>query len=57
MTKLPARERELILLKYKYGYTNDEVAELMELTKSNIIKIDQRAKKKLRELCEEEGLL
>lgn len=57
MTKLPARERELILLKYKYGYTNEEVAELLGLTKSNAIKVDQRAKKKLRELCEEEGLL
>lgn len=25
MAKLPARERELILLKYKYGYSNNEV--------------------------------
>lgn len=57
MAKLPARERELVLLKYKYGYNNDEVAKLMGLTKSNAIKIDQRAKKKLRELCMEEGLL
>lgn len=57
MAKLPARERELILLKYKYGYSNDEVADLLGLTKSNAIKIDQRAKKKLSELCMEEGLL
>lgn len=57
MAKLPARERELILLKYKYGYSNNEVAQLLGLSYSNAIKIDQRAKKKLRELCMEEGLL
>lgn len=57
MAKLPARERNLIILKYKYGYSNDEVAKMLGLSKSNAIKIDQRAKKKLRELCMEEGLI
>ena len=57
MAKLPARQRELILLKYKFGYSNDEVAKILGISKSNAIKIDQRAKNKLRELCGEEGLL
>lgn len=57
MARLPARERELILLKYRYGYRNEEIAKLMGLTKSNAIKIAQKAKKHLRELCKEEDLL
>lgn len=57
MAKLPARERQLIILKYKFGYTNSELAKLLGLTKSNVIKIDQRTKKKLWELCKKEGAL
>lgn len=57
LAKLPEQQRDIILLKYKYGYRNEEVAKLMGLSKSNTIKIDQRAKKKLWELCMEEGLL
>lgn len=57
MAKLSPRQREVILLKYKYGYTNDELAQILGISKSNVIQIDQRAKKKLRKLCGEEGLL
>lgn len=57
MAKLPARQREVILLKYHYGYTSKEIARIMDITEANAAKIDQRAKKKLLELCQEEGLL
>lgn len=57
MSKLSGVYREVILLKYKFGYTNDEVAKILGISKSNAIKIDQRAKKQLYELCGEEDLL
>lgn len=57
MSKLFGVQRQVILLKYKFGYTNGEVAKILGISKSNAIKIDQRAKKLLYELCGEEGLL
>ena len=57
MSKLSAVQRQVILLKYKFGYSNGEVANILGISKSNAIKIDQRAKKLLYELCGEEGLL
>ena len=57
MAKLPARQREVILLKYRFGYSNEEVAGLMDTTVSNVLKTHQRAKQRLRELCEEESLI
>ena len=57
MAKLPTRYREIILLKYSYGFSNKELAKLMGITESNAIKLQQRAKQKFRELCEREGVL
>lgn len=57
MSKLSARYREAISLKYCYGYTIAEIARIMDITESNAAKLEQRAKKKLRGLCQEEGLL
>ena len=57
MAKLPARQREVILLKYKFGYNNGEVAKILGISQSNAIKIDQRAKKALYELCGEVDLI
>ena len=57
MSKLPARQRELLLLKHKFGYTSDEIAQLMGISKSNAQKIHQRAKQRLVELCKKEGLI
>lgn len=54
---LPPKYRECILLKYHYGYTTKEIAQILGISESNAIKLDQRAKKKLRQLCEEEGML
>lgn len=57
ITQLPAKYREVLLLKHFHGYSSKEVAKIMKLSEANVIKIDQRAKNKLRVLCEEEGLL
>lgn len=57
MSKLSGVQRQVILLKYKFGYTNGEVAKILGISKSNAIKIDQRAKKLLYELCGEGDLL
>ena len=55
--KLPARYREMILLRYHHGYTVREVAKIMGLSLQAAIKLDQRAKNKLKKLCEEAGIL
>lgn len=55
--RLPARYREMILLRYHHGYTVREIAKLLGLSLSAASKLDQRAKNKLKKLCEEEGIL
>lgn len=55
--QLPARYREIILLKYSHGYNLHEISQIMGISLSATIKLDQRAKKKLQSLCEKEGLL
>lgn len=55
--KLPVRYREMILLRYHHGYSVREIAAMMDLSLAAAIKLDQRAKNKLKTLCEEEGIL
>lgn len=55
--ELPGRYREIILLKYVYGYSIAECASVMGIKKDNAAKLDQRAQKRLRQLCEGEGIL
>ena len=55
--KLPARYREMILLRYHHGYTVREIAKIMGLSLQAAIKLAQRAKNKLKKLCEEAGIL
>ena len=57
MAKLPARYREVLLLKYAYGYTCREIGRLMGISAVNADKLLQRAKAKLERLCKGEGLL
>lgn len=54
--RLPAQSRHILLLKYRYGYTNRELAHLLRLSEANVIKRTQRAKEKLAQLCKEEGI-
>ncbi len=56
ISQLPPRYREMILLKYSCGYSTREAAEILQISFSAASKLDQRAKNRLRELCEKEGL-
>ena len=51
------RYREMILLRYHHGYTVREIAKMLGLSLPAAIKLDQRAKNKLKKLCEEAGIL
>lgn len=55
--KLPPKYREILILKHRHGFTNKEIAKMLSLTEANAIKLEQRAKGKLFELCRMEGLL
>ena len=54
---LPARDRDILMLRYRYGYTAREIAKMLNLSEANANKRIQRAKEKLEKLCKEEGLL
>ena len=55
--KLPARYREVILLRYFQGYSVKEVAAVLGLSVAAASKLDQRAKNRLKDLYEKEGKL
>lgn len=54
--KLPERQRAILILKYQHGYELKEIAKMLNITYRNALQIEQRAKAKLRLLCEEEGI-
>ena len=45
--KLPAKQRQVIWLKYYYGYSLREIASMLNISLAAAIKTDQRARKKL----------
>lgn len=55
--RLPARYRELVLLKYGQGYSLREIAGLFDISLAAAVKLDQRAKRKLKEFCIQEEIL
>lgn len=55
--RLPARYRAWIQLHYAQGYTAEETAEILGISKEAGYKLGQRAKQRLEILCREEGLL
>jgi len=57
LDKLPIHYREVLILKYKYGYSNSEVAEILDSTTEAVHKMSYRAKKQLQEILEGEGVL
>ncbi len=57
MTQLPVRYRQVLLLKYKYGFTTREIGKIMEISPANAAKLEQRAKAKLEDLCKEAQIL
>ena len=52
---LPVRYRDLLMLKYDNGYSNREIAQLLDMTEENVKKTIQRAKAKLRSVLQEMG--
>lgn len=54
--KLPERQRAILILRYHHGYDLREIAQILNITYRNAVQIEQRAKAKLRTLCEEEGI-
>ncbi|MCR5785459.1 MAG: RNA polymerase sigma factor [Eubacterium sp.] len=51
---LPDNYRELILLRYDNGFSEGEIADIVDMTPANVQKTLQRAKKKLAALLEED---
>ena len=50
---LPPRYREVLMLRYAHGYENAEIAPLLSLSRENVKKIIQRARKKLEEILQQ----
>ena len=57
MAKLPPRYREILLLRFVYGYSMRETAELMGIPFTTVGKLSQRAKERLYEICRDAGVL
>lgn len=55
--RLPGQYRDILMLKYRYGYTNREISRILHISEANTTKRIQRAKQKLDALCAEEGIL
>ena len=55
--KLPAKYRQFIQLKYYHGYSTRETAKLLGISLAAASKTDQRAKKRLEQLCKEAELI
>ena len=55
LAKLTPRYRQIILMKYYHGFTCKKIAKQLDITETNAIKLDQRAKNKLLQICREEG--
>lgn len=55
--KLPARYREMIVLRYVYGYSVKETASVFGVSVATASRLNQRAKTRLKELYEKEDAL
>ena len=53
--QLPTIQRQVIWLKYYYGYNLREIAKMLDISLSWAQKIDQRAKNKLKKIYVEGG--
>lgn len=54
---LTPEQRQVIWLKYYYGYDLKEISQMLDISLSWAQKIDQRGKKKLELLLQEEGVI
>ena len=56
ISKLSSRQRSVIVLKYHHGHDLKTIAKMLGITYTNVLKIEYRAKEKLKALCEEAGI-
>lgn len=56
MAKLPARYREVLMLRFDIGYTTKEIAQLFGTKQETVQRLIGRAKEALREHLEQEGV-
>lgn len=54
---LPVNHSVVLKLRYSHGHTDAEIASVLNITEENVRQRISRAKKKLRELLEKEGVL
>lgn len=57
MSQLPVRYRNVLIMRYAYGYEFEEIAKVMKLSKENARILVNRAKNKLEKICRKEGIL
>lgn len=57
MSQLSVRYRNVLILRYAYGYEFKEIAECMNLSEVNARRMVSRAKEKLESICRKEGIL
>ncbi len=53
MERLPARYREVMLLRYQQGYDTKEMAQMMGIKRESVEKLLWRAKSRLKQIMEE----
>lgn len=53
MAQLPTKYRQLLLLKYDCGYSEQEIAQMLSMSRENVKKTIQRAKLKLTTILDE----
>lgn len=57
LSQLPIRYRNVLILRFTYGYEFEEIAGIMNLSESNARKLVTRAKNKLEDICRKEGII
>lgn len=55
LERLPARYREVMLLRYQQGYDTKEMAQMMGIKRESVEKLLWRAKSRLKRIMEEES--
>lgn len=53
LSRLPVRERAMLILKYGHGFTYQEIARIMGISEAAVRVLDKRAKGRLADLCAE----
>lgn len=56
MAKLPARYREVLMLRFDNGYTTKEIARLFDMKQESVQRLIGRAREALRKNLEQEGI-